>query len=148
MRTKTIICLVLALAAASLAATHEGCARGGAAGGLGAKHKHPRFSITGHVAGLLPRAHRKLRLKVHNWHRFKIRVTSIKTRVGNASATCRASNLSVRRFRGHKKVRGRHSRRIRIRIAMAASAPNACQGASFPLTYKGRAVRRGRALRR
>jgi hypothetical protein len=143
MRVITIICLVLAFAAAAFAATHEGGARGnGAAGDLAAKPKHQGFSISGHAAGLVPGTHGHLRLKVHNRHRFKIRVTSIKTRVGNASATCPASNLSVRRFRGHQKVRGRHSRRFRVRIAMAASAPNACQGVTFPLAYKGRAVKR------
>jgi hypothetical protein len=142
MKVITIICLVLAFAAAAFAATHEGGARGnGAAGELAAKPKHPGFSISGHTAGVVPGAHGRLRLQVHNRHRFKIRVTSIKTRVGNASAICPASNLSVRRFRGHKKVRARHARSFRVRIAMAASAPNACQGATFPLTYKGRAVR-------
>ena len=144
----TIVCFVLAFAGGAFAAAHEGGAGGtSAAGDLAAKQKYPGFSITGHVTGLLPGAHGRLRLKVHNRHRFKIRVTSIKTRVGDPSAACRASNVSVRRFRGHKKVPGRHSRRIRVRIRMAASAPDACQGARFPLTYKGRAVRRVRVRR-
>lgn len=142
MKVITIICLVLAFAAAAFAATHEGGARGhGVAGELAAKREHPGFPISGHADGLEPGARGSLRLKVHNGHGFKIEVTSIKTRVGNASATCPASNVSVRSFRGHEKVPGHHSRRVRVPIAMAASAPKACQGATFPLTYEGRAVR-------
>lgn len=141
MKVITIICLVSAFAATAFAATHEGGARGTAQQASSSSGPiRPGFSISGYAAGLVPGAHGSLRLKVHNPHRFDIRVTSIETRVG-ASATCPASNLSVRRFSGHKKVRARHSRYVRVRIAMAASAPDACQRATFPLTYKGRAVR-------
>lgn len=102
--------------------------------------RRPAFSITGSVAGLLPGRAARLRIAVRNRNAFPLRVTTISVRV-RGTAACPASNLLVRNFRGRVLVRPRATRRVAVLITLRADAPDACQGARFRLTYRGKAVR-------
>jgi len=143
MRAMKIICLVLAMTATAIAVTHARRVEGagaGSASALAAKGG-PGFSVSGHAIGLLPGAPGSLALRVTNRQRFTLNVASITARVGDAGPGCPAANVSVGRFRGHLKVKPHHSRRVQVAISLAPLAPDACQGASFPLSFKGRARR-------
>jgi hypothetical protein len=97
------------------------------------------FTVTGSVHGLYPGASLHLHLTVHNDEPFAIVVRSISTTVHDASARCRASNLVVQGFTGTLRV-PRHGRAsVTVPVRLGHTAPNACQGATFRLTYTGRA---------
>jgi hypothetical protein len=100
------------------------------------------FTVSGTVTGLYPGAERPLRLVVSNPHPFAIRVTALWVDVGDASRRCRGYNLSVSRLRSPVTISARGLRRVVLRTALLGWAPAACRGASFRLSYGGRAVRR------
>lgn len=99
------------------------------------------FTISGKVSGLYPGAVRSLKLTVTNHESFAIVVTSLTTTVGAARATCGASNLTVTSFSGRLRVPARGKASTSVHAKMAHSAPNACQGAVFPLRYAGKATK-------
>jgi len=95
------------------------------------------FTIAGSVAGLYPGHTVPMVLIVTNPKSFSIVVTSITTTVGDASAACPASNLSVTAFSGQLLVPGLGSANTTVQVGMAQSATDTCQGATFPLVYGG-----------
>lgn len=99
------------------------------------------FTISGKVGGLYPGAVRSLKLTVTNHQSYAIVVTSLTTKVGAASTACGASNLTVASFSGRLRVPARGKASTSVHATMAHSAPNACQGAVFPLHYTGHASR-------
>lgn len=131
---------VWSLAAAVAAAT---ALTGAAASGSSASH-HGRpvaFTLRGHVTGLYPGASRRLVVVVRNRARRPLRVRSITTRVGDAGAGCSRRNLRVSRFRGRLLVAPGRARRVKVRVRMLATSPDACQAAVFRLRFHGRATR-------
>jgi hypothetical protein len=108
-----------------------------------AKHpiSRPALRISGTVRGLYPGARRVLRLSVRNTRGFPVRVVSLKVRVGNASRACRRRQVRIARVRRSFVVRAHRSRRITVRVTMLRTAPDACQGAVFPLRFKARGRR-------
>jgi hypothetical protein len=96
----------------------------------------PPLRVSGSVRGLYPGAHLRLRLTVRNGRGFPIRVVSLKVRVGNASRSCRRRQLRVGRLRRPLVVRAHRSRRTALPVTMLRSAPDACQGAVFPLKFR------------
>lgn len=98
------------------------------------------FVIRGHVRGLYPGRQALLRLRVTNRRNFPIRVTSIRVKVAGTQG-CAASNIRVTGFRGSRRIWRRGTRRLRLPISMSSTAPDACMGARFKLTYAGRAVK-------
>jgi hypothetical protein len=132
---------VWSIVAAVVAAT---ALTGAAASGYPGSHKgraRARFTLRGHVAGLYPGASKRLVVAVHNRARRPLRVRSITTHVGNASAGCRRANLRVSAFRGRLLVGPGRTRRVALRARMREASPDACQGAVFPLRFHGRATR-------
>lgn len=99
------------------------------------------FTISGKVGGLYPGAVRSLKLTVTNHESFAIIVTSLTTTAGAARAGCGAANLKVASFSGRLKVPAKGKAGTSVHVTMAHSAPNACQGAAFPLRYSGQARR-------
>jgi hypothetical protein len=99
------------------------------------------FTLTGSVGGLYPGASRRLVIVVRNRDRTSLRVRSITTRVRDAKPGCRAGNLRVSAFRGRLRVGAGRSRRVAVRARMPSDSPSACQGAVFPLVFRGRATR-------
>jgi hypothetical protein len=133
--------VVAAVSAAVAAATALG---GAAAEGSHGSHRGrgaATFSLRGHVGGLFPGAEKRLVIAVHNRSRRSLRVRSITTRVRDGKRGCSAGNLRVSAFRGRLRVGAGRSRRVAVRVRMLPTAPAACQGAVFPLAFRGRATR-------
>jgi hypothetical protein len=99
------------------------------------------FRIGGSVAGLYPGLTTGLVLTVVNPQHYAIVVTSITTKVGMPKAGCDASNLTVSAFSGHLKVGARRAAQLSVPVTLIHAAPDACQGAVFPLKYSGLARR-------
>ncbi len=104
--------------------------------------RHQRgFGISGVVARLFPGRHAVLVLRVRNYQRFPITLRWVGVKVRRPSRRCAASNLQIHPFNGHRRIAARRWVRLRLRVFMKRTAPNACQGIRFPLTYRGKAVR-------
>jgi hypothetical protein len=126
-----------ALAAAAGAAVLLACSLTAFAAGE-AKPGPKRFTITGGASGLYPGGVGHVALKVRNPFRKRLRVQSLKVRVLDAGRGCRAANLRVAPFRGFVDLRPRRSRVVRLNARLAAAAPQACNGARFPLRFSGK----------
>jgi hypothetical protein len=100
-----------------------------------------RFSISGGVTGLYPGASLPLVLTIINPQHFSIDVISVTTSVGDASAACPSSNLSVTAFNGNLIVPEQGNATLVLTASLTYFAPDACQGAVFPLTYSGVAAK-------
>lgn len=102
------------------------------------------FSLRATARGLFPGARRPLRLRISNPNRFAIMVTRIGVRVKRdlTHTSCPPRDY-VRKTRstGSVRVRGKSSRRISLDIRLLYRAPDACQGAAFPLRLQGTAVK-------
>jgi hypothetical protein len=118
-------------------------AAGAAVGAVGSgQHARVRpFTLSGHVSGLYPGARRRLTIVIRNHSRRPLRIRSVTARVRDAGPACRGRNLRISRFRGRLRLRARRARRIAVTVLMRPDAPDACQGARFPLVFRGRATR-------
>lgn len=101
------------------------------------------FGISGSVSGLYPGASLPLTLTITNREPFLIVVTSISTSVGKPKAGCDATNLGVTQFTGELRVPSGGAAQLTVTATLAHAAPDACQGAVFPLRYAGTALRPG-----
>ena len=100
-----------------------------------------RFGISGSVTGLYPGASMPLVLTVSNHQEFAIVVDSITTSVGSPSPACASANLSVSQFTGNLAVPAEGTSNVTVTVTLSHAAPDACQGAVFPLQYSGTAVK-------
>jgi hypothetical protein len=100
------------------------------------------FKLSGSVQGLYPGGRGTLAVAVRSPYRRKLRVVSLRVNVRDASRACRASNLSVKPFRGVVIVRPRGVRVVRLPVRMAKSAGDACRGARFPLRIAAKGILR------
>ncbi len=98
----------------------------------------PQIQVRGKVKGLYPGAQKRMKVGVRNRLPQRVRLVSVRARVHNASSQCVRQNLSVKRFRGHKPIRAHRRTRVRVRVTMSPIAPDACQGARFPIEFKAR----------
>jgi hypothetical protein len=102
------------------------------------------FSLRAVARRLYPGGKRPLRVKISNRSRFPIKVTRIRIRVkrDRTHAACPPRKyVRKTRLRRPMRVGPRSSRRVRLAIKLRYKAPNACQGAVFPLRLHGTAVR-------
>lgn len=99
------------------------------------------FLISGNVGGLSPGVAGSLYLRITNPNNSDISVRSLGVQVARASANCPASAVRVGGFTGPVFVPGRGTAQIVLPITLAASAPDSCQAARWPLAYDGRAVK-------
>ncbi len=132
-----------ALAGLLVAAAAAGQNGGGTAGAVlagssssGVAQGH-QFQISGQVGGLYPGANRPLVLTLFNPNKASITVTSITTAVGDASSACPGTFLRVAPFSGSLVVGPNQSASTTVTAIMLQGAPDACQGAVFPLTFSG-----------
>ena len=94
----------------------------------------------GRVKRLYPGAAKALRVRVRNASRRTVWLRSIKTRVGSAGPGCSRAHLKIRRKqRAHLRIRPYSRRIVQLRVLMRRSAPDACQGARWPLRFRVRA---------
>src|SRR5215472_9199147 len=109
--------------------------------GLAAGNDQSQFTISGGVSGLYPGSSLPLKLTITNPQQFTIDVTSVTTTVGAVSAGCAATLLSVTPFAGNLLVPAQGKATLVVQAALDHSAPDACQGAVFPLIHSGSAVK-------
>lgn len=99
------------------------------------------FAISGSVNGLYPGLTKPLTLTVTNPQHFPIVVTSLTVTVRDARLGCTGDNVAVTAFGGPVPVPALASATVPLLITLAHHAPDACQGAVFPLLYSARAFR-------
>jgi len=102
------------------------------------------FSLRAVARRLYPGGKRRLRVKISNHSRFPIKVTGIRIRVrrDRTHAACPPRKyVRKSRLRRPIKIARSRTRRVRLAIRLRHKAPNACQGAVFPLRLRGTAVR-------
>lgn len=113
----------------------------GGAGVQPSAHRPVGFSITGSVDGLYPGATILMSLRVSNGGRHPIVVNEISTSVSSTAPLCPASDVTVGSFSGALHVPGGKSATVAVPVSMVHSAPDACQGVTFPFSYSGTASR-------
>jgi hypothetical protein len=115
----------------------------GAAAAAGASSPTARLDVTGQVEGLYPGARRRLSIRIRNRTGVRIVVRSIQVYVQGARARCSAGNLVTQPYHGRLRrfVGPRRTAELGFPIAMRAQAPDACQGARFPLRFRVQAGR-------
>lgn len=158
--------LLLVATGAGLAVSMSGCARPGTAPsglvftGHGSSSPHASqpppggytapgaagpqtvrtFTISGSVSGLYPSKSVALVLTVTNPFSASISVRSITTTVSNATASCTSAYVAVTKFSGPLFVAAGKTATATVQATMKPSAPNACEGKSFPFHYTGTAT--------
>ena len=95
------------------------------------------FSVSGSVGGLYPGAVAQLPVRVDNPEPRALRLESITIVAANANEGCDATNFSSAGFQGSLIVPARGSLVVPVEVRMPRSAPDACQGATFALTFGG-----------
>jgi hypothetical protein len=101
------------------------------------------FTITGDVPVLFPGATAELTLTVQNRNYQAItvsRLTVASTGVDAQHTGCDPLVVSSPGFSGSLSVASMSTATTDVPISMSASAPDACQGATFTLTYGGSAT--------
>lgn len=95
------------------------------------------FTISGSVSGLFPGARSQLPLTLANTSRRDIEVTAVRATVADAGPGCSSTTLSITPFRGSVIVKAGGTASVSLAVTMSSDAPDACQGATYPLTYQG-----------
>jgi len=111
------------------------------AAGQGQGSDHKDFIVTGQVTSLDPGVNRSLVLTVRNPNNFAIRVTSVTVAASAASSSCPAGALTLPSWTGSLLVPKDGTTTLTLQLLLKATAPDACQGATWPLTYGGTAVK-------
>lgn len=105
------------------------------------------FGLSGDLAEVYPGFDGTLTVTLTNPHRFAIVVTTVEVAVGAPIDTaagdgpCLTAHLEVDEFSGAREVGRLGTATQGLDARMSPDAPDACQGASFPLTYSGTATR-------
>ena len=94
-----------------------------------------QFTLTASYTGLYPDAEASVPVTVHNPATYDLAVHTADVRVGDASPGCPAANLEAASYSGDVVAPAQRDATIPIRMHMLASAPDACQGATFPLSF-------------
>ncbi len=105
-----------------------------AAGG-GVARAADHFVLSADLSGLYPNVDADFPVSVTNPADFAIAVQSASVAIGDANPSCTATYLTARSFSGDVVVPAHGSATFPIHLHMAGSAPDACQGATFPLTF-------------
>ena len=136
------------LAAAAGVAAHVAAPGPGAGHGrmqLIASVKHAVTVTSTPVTGLYPGATRTLTLGIKNTYSFPVKITAVKTKV--AAATTRPgcagtrTNLLISRRGGAFGIKPKKTAPVVMTVVMPTTVADACQGATFRITFTARAVR-------
>ena len=101
------------------------------------------FTVGGDIAGLYPGAEMTLDAEVTNPFPFAIRVVSVSVAVADAGPGCPASVLSVSGSTDAVEVPAGRVGIVPLDVRMSSDAPDACQGATWPLRFTATGVARG-----
>jgi LPXTG-motif cell wall-anchored protein len=94
-----------------------------------------QFTLTTDYTGLYPNADASVPVTVHNPKGYELAVHTAAVTVGDASPGCRAANLEASSFSGDVVAPPHGDATIPVHMHRLASAPDACQGATFPLSF-------------
>ena len=94
-----------------------------------------RFPVSGSITDLVPGDQRTLTVQLTNENPFTVSVNQIKVTATAASAGCGVANLSISPLPAPVLVDGNASGTAGVPIMLVATAPEACQGATFPFTF-------------
>lgn len=134
MRTSLAIALVLGLCVAAWAEADPG---GTSPAASPTRAKRPLVTITGSTSGLYPGRRARLPVTFVNRSRSALVLRRITVRVRRARRGCEARELTVGRFPRSVRIRARRRVRVWLPVTLRRTAPNACQGARFPLRVRG-----------
>jgi len=98
------------------------------------------FLIAGEVTGLYPGGQSEVPVEVQNPNSSELMVTDISVVASDGSTQCGAAYLSVGNIGGPVAVPPLGRATIRLPVSLAESAPDACQGVTFPLVFSGEGV--------
>jgi LPXTG-motif cell wall-anchored protein len=94
-----------------------------------------QFTLTTNYTGLYPDADVSVPVTVHNPLDYDLAVHTARVHVGDANPDCTAQYLEASSYAGDVVAPSQSDATIVIRMHMLASAPDACQGATFPLSF-------------
>lgn len=98
--------------------------------------------IRGHVTGLYPGINRRMIVRIRNTSARRVVISSLRTMVGDASPSCRGTNLQVAKIKRRVEIRPSSRRRLRVPVRMSPNAAAGCESARFPLRFRARWRRR------
>jgi hypothetical protein len=107
----------------------------------GQANGHRDFVVSGQVEDLRPGATRPMVLTVQNPNSVDIRVTSLTVTAAAAAAGCPGSSLNLPQWTGSLVVAKRGTASLTVDVGLEPTAADACQGATWQLTYGGTAVK-------
>jgi hypothetical protein len=107
--------------------------------------KRKALTVSGSVENLQPGVPSVLTAMVRNNLSHPVRLRKLRLRIGDAGAACPRSMLNAKPMRARKALRAHRTRRIPVTVTLLATAPDACQRASFPIRYEVRAQAPGTA---
>jgi len=129
---------VAALAVAGIAGVTF-AAKGGNGNGNGSANGNgpdPKpLVVSGSVEGLLPGVPNVLNISVTNSNKSAIDIRTVTVSATDASAGCPASVLSFTPRSPGQRIAAEATALVPVSVVMAADAPDACQGSTFPLRY-------------
>jgi hypothetical protein len=99
------------------------------------------YAIVGDVDDVVPGRASTLAIRLDNPNRFSIEVRTLDVAVGDAAAGCVSSNLVVGLPTVPVTIPARGTTSVDVPVGFVDDPADACQGAEFPLTYEGSAVR-------
>lgn len=98
-----------------------------------------RMLLSGRARGLYPGAWKAMRMTVRNPTRAQIVLMRVRARAESV-AGCPGGMVRIRPFRGERPVPPGGRIRIRMVVQLSTAAPDACQGARFPVRFRARGV--------
>lgn len=107
--------------------------------------KHAVSVTATSATGLYPGATRAMTLQIKNTYPYPIKVTAVKARVAaatnHAGCTGAPTNLTVTHRGGAFAIKPKKTAPVVMTVVMPSSVVDACQGATFKVTFTARAVR-------
>jgi len=143
-----LLSTAVVLAAAAGVASHV--AASGAAPDRGrmeliASVKHTVSVTSTPVVGLYPGAAKTLTLRIKNTYPYPVKITAVKTKIAaptnRPGCTGTRTNLLVSHRGGAIPIKPKKTASVIMTVVMPSTVLNACQGATFKITFTARAVR-------
>jgi len=98
------------------------------------------LTLAGSASGLFPGASITLVITVQNPLPYSVTVNTADVTVQDANAGCLAANLSAQGFIGSTNIASNAEAGIPVTLHLMATAPDACQAATFPLEFSATGV--------
>lgn len=99
-----------------------------------------KIQVRGKVKDLYPGVTKTMKVRVYNGFPRKVTLVSVRAKVGDASPGCTRQNVRVKRFRGRNPIRAYGQTRVKVKVTLQSTSPDACQGARFPIKFKAKAT--------